>query len=99
MNAPPELAFQQPDRDTRQMFGRVEGRGLQTLQFRRTTLNTHSRMGGFHIMSTKVLTIIVSTLATVAAIYPDLAGAALGGEPVNYEAGSQVQPHIYDVRP
>ncbi|WP_239156083.1 DUF2844 domain-containing protein, partial [Burkholderia pseudomallei] len=56
-------------------------------------------MGGFHIMSTKVLTIIVSTLATVAAIYPDLAGAALGGEPVNYEAGSQVQPHIYDVRP
>ncbi|VBF10160.1 DUF2844 domain-containing protein [Burkholderia pseudomallei] len=50
-------------------------------------------------MSTKVLTIIVSTLATVAAVYPDLAGAALGGEPVNYEAGGQVPPHIYDVRP
>ncbi|CAJ6764779.1 Protein of uncharacterised function (DUF2844) [Burkholderia pseudomallei] len=50
-------------------------------------------------MSTKVLTIIVGTLAMVAAVYPDLAVAALGGEPVNYEAGSQVPPHIYDVRP
>ncbi|AIO94888.1 hypothetical protein DP50_2224 [Burkholderia pseudomallei 576] len=50
-------------------------------------------------MSTKVLTIIVGTLAMVAAVYPDLAAAALGGEPVNYEAGSQVPPHIYDVRP
>ncbi|MET5012468.1 DUF2844 domain-containing protein, partial [Burkholderia pseudomallei] len=35
----------------------------------------------------------------MAAVYPDLAAAALGGEPVNYEAGSPVPPHIYDVRP